>query len=138
MKKFFQEFKSFALRGNVMDLAVGVLIGGAFQGIVTSLTENLINPLLGMMGGANFDQYMLTIGDAQFRYGAFLTSVVNFLIMALTVFLIVKAVNHAASLGKKPTAAQAPATKTCPYCKSSIAIDATRCPHCTSELDHGE
>lgn len=138
MKKFLQEFKTFALRGNVMDLAVGVLIGGAFQGIVGSLTENIINPILGMAGNANFDQYMITIGAATIKYGAFLTAVVNFIIMALIVFALVKGMNKLAALGKKPEAPAAPSTKTCPYCRSEIALDATRCPHCTSVLEPQE
>lgn len=135
MKKLLQEFKTFALRGNVMDLAVGVLIGGAFQGIVGSLTENIINPILGMAGNANFDQYMITIGDATIKYGAFLTSVVNFIIMAFIVFALVKGMNKLATLGKKPETPAAPTTKTCPYCRTEIALDATRCPHCTSALE---
>ncbi len=134
MHKFVQEFKTFALRGNVMDLAVGVLIGGAFQGIVKSLTDNIINPILGLFGGVNFDEYALTIGKASIKYGAFITSVINFVIMALIVFLLVKAMNRLASLGKKTGEAAAPTTKVCPFCRTEIALDATRCPHCTSLL----
>ncbi len=135
MSKFVQEFKTFALRGNVMDLAVGVLIGGAFQSLVSSLTDNIINPVLGLFGGVNFDEYALTIGGASIRYGAFITSIINFIIMALIVFLIVKAMNRLAQLGKKEDAPAAPTTKTCPFCRSEIALDATRCPHCTSSLE---
>lgn len=134
MKNFLQEFKAFALRGNVMDLAVGVLIGGAFQSIVSSLTENIISPILGLFGGVDFSQYALVLGDVSIRYGAFITAVINFVIMALMVFVLVKAMNKLASLGKKPETPVTPTTKLCPYCRTEIALDATRCPHCTSEL----
>lgn len=135
MHKFVQEFKTFALRGNVMDLAVGVLIGGAFQGIVKSLTDNIINPILGLFGGVNFDEYALTVGKASIKYGAFITSIINFIIMALIVFLLVKAMNHVAVMSKKPDVPSTPTTKICPFCRSEIALDATRCPHCTSLLE---
>lgn len=134
MKKFIGEFKAFALRGNVMDLAIGVLIGGAFSGIVNALTENIISPFLGMFGGANFDAYMITIGEATIKYGAFLTAVINFFIMAFIVFLLVKAIHSLEHIGHKELSAE-PTTKPCAYCKSEIAIDATRCPHCTSQLE---
>lgn len=134
MKNFLQEFKAFALRGNVMDLAVGVLIGGAFQSIVSSLTENIISPILGLFGGVDFSQYALVLGDVSIRYGAFITAIINFVIMALMVFVLVKAMNKLASLGKKPETPVTPTTKLCPYCRTEIALDATRCPHCTSEL----
>ncbi|MDO4271065.1 MAG: large conductance mechanosensitive channel protein MscL [Eubacteriales bacterium] len=134
MKKFFEEFKAFALRGNVMDMAIGVIIGGAFSSIVTALTDNLISPILGMLGGANFDQYSVTLLGAEFRYGAFLTAVINFIIMALVLFCLLKAVNKMTHLGKKPEAPAAPTTKICPYCCSEIPIAATKCAHCASEL----
>ena len=86
MKKFLQEFKAFALRGNVLDLAVGVLIGGAFSSLVTSLTQNILSPIIGLLGGANFDDYVLRINGATIQYGAFITAVINFLIMAFLVF----------------------------------------------------
>jgi large conductance mechanosensitive channel len=134
MKKFFEEFKKFISKGNVMDMAVGIIIGGAFTSIVSSLVDDIINPILGLFGGMNFDQLAWNItGDVTLNYGKFITAVVNFLIMALVVFLIVKALNTASSKFKKDEPA-APTTKKCPYCKSEIAIDATRCPHCTSEL----
>lgn len=133
MKKFVQEFKTFALRGNVMDMAIGVIIGGAFSSIVTSFTENLISPIIGMLGGANLDQYSVTLLGATFKYGAFLTTVVNFIIMAFVLFCMIKVVNRMTMLGKKSEPAAAPTTKTCPYCLSEINIKATRCPHCTSE-----
>lgn len=136
MKKFMNEFKAFIARGNVMDMAVGIIIGGAFTSIVSSLVEDIINPIIGIFGGMNFDQLSVTLlGEATLNYGKFITAVINFLIMALVVFLIVKVVNGAASkLGPKKEAA-APTTKKCPFCKSEIHIEATRCPHCTSELE---
>lgn len=132
MKKFLEEFKSFALKGNVMDMAVGVIIGGAFSGIVTSLTDNFITPILVFLtGGTGYQLYSWTQISA---YGsAFISSVVNFIIMAFILFCLMKAINKTLSLGKKTTDT-APTTKACPFCKSEIPIDATRCAHCTSEL----
>ena len=137
MKKFFEEFKKFIARGNVMDMAVGIIIGGAFTTIVNSLVNDIINPLLGLFGGMNFDQLTWNItGDVILYYGKFITAILNFFIMALVVFLLVRTINKAGEKitkkGKKPAA---PTTKKCPFCKSEIAIDATRCPHCTSQLD---
>ena len=100
MKKFIEEFKAFALRGNVMDMAIGVIIGGAFTSIVTSLTENLINPILGLFGGTDLSGFVLNLGGAELRYGAFITSVINFLIMAFVLFCLLKAVNKLTALGK--------------------------------------
>ncbi len=136
MKKFLEEFKKFALRGNVLDLAVGVIIGGAFTGIVTALTTNFINPLLsfvmtGAPGNLGDTGLAWTFGGA---FSAFLTTVVNFLITALVLFCLIKAINRLTSLGKKKEAPAAPTTKKCPYCLSEIPIAATRCAHCTSEL----
>ena len=129
MKKFLAEFKAFALRGNVLDLAVGVIIGGAFTGIVGSLTENFINPLLNLIFGTLDPAY--TFGGA---VAAFLTTIVNFIITAFVLFLVIKGINKLMTMGKKPEAPKAPTTKKCPFCMSEIAIEATRCPHCTSEL----
>ena len=132
MKKFMQEFKAFALRGNVMDMAIGVLIGAAFSGIVTALTENFINPVLQIvLSGASY-----TVEDVGTFAGNFLTAVVNFFITALVLFCLLKAINKMLSLGhKKEEAPAAPTTKKCPYCMSEIDIAATRCPHCTSQLE---
>ena len=132
MKKFIEEFKAFALRGNVMDMAIGVLIGAAFSGIVTALTENFINPILQLvLGGATY-----TMADVAGFAGNFITAVVNFFITALVLFCLLKAVNKMLTLGhKKEEAPAAPTTKKCPYCMSEIDIAATRCPHCTSELE---
>lgn len=99
--KFFGEFKTFILRGNVMDLAVGVLIGSAFQGIVKSLTDNLISPILGSFSEVDFSSYVLNIGKLHLTYGAFLTDVINFVIMAFVVFLMIKSMNALENLGKK-------------------------------------
>ena len=135
MHKFLEEFKKFISKGNVMDMAVGIIIGGAFTSIVSSLVNDIINPLLGLFGGMNFDKLAWNItGDVTLYYGKFITAVVNFLIMAFIVFILVKAMNTAVSKFQKKEEAKAPTTKTCPYCKSEIALDATRCPHCTSEL----
>ena len=134
MKKLFNEFKAFALRGNVMDMAIGVLIGGAFSGIVTSLTDNFINPIISAVTGAA--QY--TGADiAQFASN-FGSSVLNFFITALILFFLLKGMNKLLSIGKKPAAPVAPTTKKCPYCQSEISISATRCPHCTSVLQEAE
>lgn len=135
MKKFLQEFKAFAMRGNVLDLAVGVVVGGAFNTIVTSLVNDIISPLIGLFFNTDFSDLVLTVGDVNIGYGAFLTAVVNFLIVAFTLFVVIKAVNKANSLHKKPEAPAAPTEKDCPYCFSKIPLRATRCPHCTSVLE---
>ena len=135
MKKFISEFKEFALKGNVMDMAVGVIIGAAFGNIVTSFTENIINPIIGCIGGAEVAGKIHLMGEQYIDYGSFITAIINFLIMAFCIFLMVKGVNSLMALGKKKEAEAAPTTKECPYCKSEINIEATRCPHCTSELN---
>ena len=133
MKKFIEEFKAFALRGNVMDMAIGVIIGGAFTSIVTSLTDNLINPILGLFGGTDLSGFVLNIGGVELRYGAFITSIINFLIMAFVLFCLLKAVNKLTALGKKPEAPAEPTTKICPFCCSEIPIKAVKCEHCGSD-----
>lgn len=143
MKKFIAEFKEFINKGNVMDLAVGVIIGGAFQSIVNSLVNDILMPLLGAItGGINFQDWAVTFGKGELEnpatltYGNFIAAIINFLLMALVLFWIIKLMNGAKGMLKKDKkeAPAAPTTKVCPYCKSEIAIDATRCPHCTSEL----
>lgn len=136
MKKFLQEFKEFISKGNVLDLAVGVIIGGAFSTIVTSLTDNIIKPLINCIGGAEIQGKIHLIGENYIDYGAFLSAVINFVIMAFIIFCIVKAVNKAMSLTKKPEKAEepAPTTKICPFCKSEVPVDAVKCAHCTSDL----
>lgn len=144
MKKFIEEFKAFALKGNVMSMAVGVIIGGAFQSIVTALTNSFINPLIALItGGTKVDEngnpiYVggkLVLNGVAFDYGAFLSAVINFFIMAIILFLLIKAMNKIMEIGKKPEEPAAPTTKKCPYCQSEIDIKATRCPHCTSALE---
>ncbi len=158
MKKFFQEFKEFATRGNVVDLAVGVIIGAAFQKIVTSAVNDLVMPLVGLItGNSNFNDAFLILrlpegvsaeqvtslatatelGVTTFNYGAFISAVIDFLIMAFVIFLMIKALNKASSLRKKPEEAPAPAepeTKICPYCLSEIPYKAVKCAHCASDL----
>lgn len=136
MKHFFEEFKQFISKGNVMDLAVGVIIGGAFTSIVNSLTSDIIMPIVSIFtGGINFEDMKLQIpigaGEAYFAYGSFINAVIQFLIIALVVFLLVKAVNKLRSLGpgEQTSAPQ------CPYCKEEIPEGATRCPFCTAELN---
>ena len=138
MKKFLIEFKEFTLRGNVLNLAVGVIIGAAFQNIVTSLTHDILSPIIGIFTGKNFDTWKFTIlGEVDILYGSFITSIINFIIMAFVVFLIVKLVSKIMSVNKKPKEAQEPAeptTRKCPFCMTEIDINATRCPACTSIL----
>ena len=136
--KIFKEFKEFISRGNVMDMAVGIIIGGAFTGIVNSLVNDIINPLIGMIGGTDLSGYVLVLKDeATLNYGSFLTAIINFLIMAVVVFILIKSINtmsKAFTRKKKEEEPAAPTTKVCPFCKSEVNIEATRCPHCTSEL----
>ena len=140
MKKsgFIEEFKKFIMRGNVLDMAVGVIVGGAFTTIVTSLNEDILTPLLGVFGGTDFSYLTVTLGNTSdapvLMYGKFITSVINFLITAFIIFIMIKAINRVNAKFKKPEDEAAPTTKECPYCKSEISIDATRCPHCTSQL----
>lgn len=135
---FFAEFKKFILRGNVLDMAVGVIVGGAFTAIVTSLNEDILTPLLGIFGGTDFSNLTIALGSAPdapvLMYGNFITAVINFLITALVIFLIIRGINKINDKFKKPEEEAAPTTKICPYCKSEIDIEATKCPHCTSEL----
>lgn len=151
-----KEFKEFATRGNIMDLAVGVVLGGAFQKIINSLVEDVIMPCISMLTGkVDFSDMVLTIGDASIRYGNFITAIVNFLIIAFSIFLAVKYINKlnkkmeniklgkideiVAKVNKKEKKKKAPVpeptVKVCPYCFSEINIKATKCPHCTSTLD---
>lgn len=134
MKKLFEEFKAFAMRGNVMDLAVGVIIGGAFQSIVTALTDNIITPLLNSIGASEdvAGGLVFMLNGQEINIGAFISAIIHFLIMAVVLFAIVKAINSVKNLGKKEEDVK-PAIKICPYCKSEINVEATRCPCCTSE-----
>lgn len=135
MKKFLEEFKQFALRGNVLDLAVGVIIGAAFQNIVTALTEDFINPIINCVGGAEIGGAVQIFNTGQYiRYGDFITSVINFLIMAFVIFMLMKGINKILSFGIKEKQPEKPSTKKCPYCMSEIPVEATKCAHCTSDL----
>lgn len=143
MKKFIHEFKEFISKGNVLDLAVGVIIGGAFSTIVTSLTEDIIQPFINLIGGADVQGKIQLFGTENYvDYGSFISAVLNFLIMAIVIFCIVKAVNKAAAIGdklvKKEEEAPAPTTKTCPFCRSEIDIQAVKCPCCTSDIPDEE
>ena len=132
MKKFLTDFKEFTLRGNVMNLAVGLIIGAAFQNIVSSLTSNILSPIIGLFAGQNSDALKFSILGTEIMYGAFITSVIDFAIMAFVVFMIVRMMNKIMSAGKKPAAPKEPATRECPYCMTQISVRATRCPACTS------
>ena len=139
MKKFLEEFKIFALRGNVIDLAVGVIIGGAFQEIVKSLTDDILMPLLGLFVRSDFKDVAVSILGVEVRYGAFISSVINFLIMAFLIFILVKGMNALSRLGRKAEEEiEEAATKKCPFCCSEIAVEALRCPHCTSVLESND
>lgn len=146
---FIKEFKTFIMRGNVIDLAVGVIIGAAFQAIVNSLVKDVIMPVISLLtGGLNFSDWFIALDGkhydslakaqeasaATLNYGVFIMAIINFLIMAFVIFMIVKMINR---ISKKKEKEEAPApvtTKKCPYCTSEIALEASRCPHCTSEL----
>ncbi len=137
MKKFLAEFKAFISRGNVIDMAVGVIVGASFKAIVDSLVNDIINPILGIFGGKDFSEFMIPLpGGGTIKIGSFINAVINFLIMSLIIFCIIKFMNmfHDKFSRKKPDV-PAPTTKICPYCKSEIPIDATKCPHCTSDVE---
>jgi large conductance mechanosensitive channel len=146
-----KEFKEFAMRGNVVDMAVGIIIGGAFGTIVKSLVEDVLMPPIGMLlGGVDFSNFFLTLregtapgpyaslaaardaGAVLISYGVFLNAVISFLIVAFAVFLLIKGINELQR--EKEATPAAPTTKECPYCLSTVALMATRCPHCTSQL----
>lgn len=140
-KGFVEEFKKFIMRGNVMDMAIGVIVGGAFTSIVTSLNQDILTPILGIFGGTDFSYLTLTLGTGEsapvLNYGNFITAVINFLTTALVIFVLIKAMNVIAERFKKKEeeVPVEPTTKMCPYCRSEIAKEATRCPHCTSMLE---
>ncbi|MBQ4288480.1 MAG: large conductance mechanosensitive channel protein MscL [Clostridia bacterium] len=150
MKKFAKEFKEFISKGNVLDLAVGVIIGGAFTSIINSLVNDIFMPLLGLItGGLDFSSLAIKLASdekiqeaieagetpALLKYGSFIAAIINFLLIALVVFIIVKAFNKLRA--KKAEEPEAP-KRICPFCKQEVADDATRCPHCTSELPEEE
>jgi large conductance mechanosensitive channel len=126
-----KEFKDFIMRGNVLDLAVAVIIGGAFGKIVSSLVNDMLMPLIGLlMGRVNFAELAWNVGAASVKWGAFVQTIIDFVIVAFVIFLLVKAANKM----KKPAPVAAPTTKECPHCCSTINIKAARCPNCTSQL----
>ena len=150
-----KEFKEFALKGNIMDMAVGVVIGGAFQKIVNSLVNDIIMPAISVLtGNVDFTDMVFTVGDASIKYGNFITTIVDFLIIAFSIFLVVKYINKLNKLKELGDLAASkldkdgkfikhkeeieepkePETKVCPYCLSEVKYHATKCPHCTSEL----
>ena len=129
-----KEFKEFVMRGNVLDLAVAVIIGGAFGKIIASLVADVLMPLIGLvMGGVDFSALSFAIGDAIVAYGAFIQAIVDFLVIAFVIFIIVKSANKTKKEEPAPAPAE-PTTKECPFCFTEISIKATRCPNCTSEL----
>ena len=140
MKKIANEFKEFISRGNVIDMAVGMIIGAAFTAIIKSLVDDILNPLLGLvLGKINLTSLKVQLGntDAYLTYGNFINAVITFLLTAFALFFVVKFVNGMRNIGKKKKeeAPVAPTTKVCPYCKSEIPIDATKCAHCTSDVE---
>ena len=146
MKNLLKEFKDFISRGNVIDMAVGIIIGGAFTAIVTSLVNDVISPVLGLFGSSNLSELKWVIkegvmaadgtveGGVVLAYGSFISAVINFLIMAVIVFILIKIINSVTNVFKKKEEESAPTTKICPFCKSEINIEATKCPCCTSDL----
>jgi len=142
MKKFMAEFREFIAQGNVMDLAVGVIIGGAFTGIVTSLCTDIINPLITLISGGNTDVSGVFIPGTKIDVGSFITAIINFLITALVIFCLVKAMNKFSETAKKLAKAkkeeEEAAAPTCPYCLEEVHEGATKCCHCGSDLPAAE
>lgn len=149
---FMSEFKTFIMRGNVIDLAVGVIIGAAFQAIIKSLVDDLVMPIISIFTkGVDFTNMFIVIGEGEydtlaaaqeagaavFAYGNFINAVLNFLIMAFVIFVLVRTINKLRDKAakKEEVVEAAPTTKTCPFCKSEIALDATKCAHCTSDVE---
>lgn len=133
MKKFFAEFRTFISRGNVIDMAIGVLIGASFKAIIDSFMNDIISPILGLIVKTNFSNLVFTINDVTVAYGSFITAILNFLLTAFVLFLVVRMSNRARALKDRKKQPAPVKVKTCPYCQSEISIKATRCPHCTSE-----
>lgn len=148
----FKEFKEFISKGNVIDLAVGVIIGGAFTAIVTNLVTNVVTPAISLLTGeVSFTDLFIALDGGEYatlaaaqeagavtiNYGLFIQAVIDFIITAFVIFLLVKGINKIRSIGKKDeeVVEAAPTTKVCPFCKSEINIEATRCPNCTSEVE---
>jgi len=133
----FSEFRKFILRGNVVDLAVGVVIGAAFNGVVQSLVKDMITPIISAFGGGSrFEDASFTVHHSQFLYGDFLNTLISFLIIAVVVFfLVVQPINRLTALAMRSKIPDEPTTKKCEYCLSVIPKEATRCPNCTSKLE---
>ena len=136
---FFKAFKNFLLEGDAISMAVGVIIGAAMKDLVTSLVDNMFSPVIGLvLGKVDFSNLSVKVGEATIKYGAFITALINFILMAFVVFLIVYLIDKAKEsfkkLSKKEEVEEAPTTKVCPYCKSEVDIEATKCPHCTSDI----
>lgn len=130
----FKEFKEFISRGNVLDMAIGLIMGSAFTAIVTSLVDDLLMPIIaGLTAGVNYEDLVVNIGGATLKIGNLINAIISFIIIAFVLFLIVKSINR---LHKKDDAPVEETEKTCPYCKSKIDINATRCPNCTSKLEN--
>jgi large conductance mechanosensitive channel len=144
-----KEFKTFIMRGNVLDLAIGIIIGGAFGKIISSFVNDIIMPPIGLLlGKVNFSDLFVDLSGGGYKslaaaqeagaptlnYGLFINNIIDFLIVAFVIFLVVKQINKLQAMGKKEEAPAAPTTKECPHCFSTISIKATRCPNCTSEL----
>ena len=133
MGSFMKEFKEFAMKGNVMDRAVGMIIGAAFTAIISALFDNILSPLIGLLIKVDFNAAAVNVAGVDIMYGAFIMAIINFIIVAFVLFAMIKAMNK---LRKEPEAVEEdPTTKVCPFCKSEIPIEATRCPHCTSQLE---
>ena len=138
MKKLWNEFKAFAFKGNVIDLAVGMIIGSAFTGIVNSLVNSVVMPLLSLITQkASYEEMKWIIGETEIPYGQFLQAIINFVCIAICIFFMVKMINKLTSLKKKEEKVEAPKepARLCPFCKSEIHKEATRCPHCTSVIE---
>lgn len=138
MKAFMAEFKKFIARGNVMDMAIGIIIGGAFTAIVTSLVNDILMPVLSLLtGGFDFSALCIVLGEgenaATLNYGSFIAAIINFLLISVVIFILIRAINKISVLNKEEPAAAT--TKECPFCKEQVSIQAVRCPHCTSKLD---
>ncbi len=137
MKKIIAEFKEFINRGSVVDMAIGIMIGAAFKSIVDSLVNDIISPIIGIFASTDFSNLAVKFLGVELKYGAFLMAILNFFIIAAVLFAIVKMMNNLQKIGKKKIeeVPAAPTTKICPFCKSEVAIEATRCPHCTSVIE---
>ncbi len=138
MKKIIKEFKVFISKGNIFDMAIGLIVGSAFTAIVNSLVGDIFSPLLTIVTSkADLTALAWNINGAQIKYGSFLQAIITFLLTAIVLFFLVKGINKLRSLGQKKEESKeaAPTTKICPFCRSEIDLEATRCPHCTSELE---